>query len=76
MKKSIHTKQYKEIIKRVRLARLEAELSQAQVAKKLKWSQATVSNIETCERRIDILEMWELAKLYQKSISHFFPDGK
>lgn len=56
---------------RLREARKAAELSQVQVAARLKVDQKYISRIETGERRIDPVELEELAELYQKPIPYF-----
>ena len=71
MNKSIYTKDYKEIIKRLKRARIEDGLSQQEVAYKLKKPQSYISKTERGERRIDIVELHELARIYKKKISFF-----
>ena len=71
MDKSIHSKEYKIVLERMRKARLEAGLTQVQVAKKLGHHQSYVSKIESGERRIDVVELNKFAKLYGKSVSYF-----
>lgn len=56
---------------KLREARLEAELTQVEVGKKLKQPQAYVSKIERGERRVDAVELAEFAKLYKKSLDYF-----
>jgi len=69
--KSIHSKEYSAVIERLRKARLEANLTQLQVAKKLGHHQSYVSKIESGERRVDVVELNKFAKLYGKSVSYF-----
>lgn len=71
MDKSIHSKEYKVVLERMRKARLEAGLTQVQVAKKLGHHQSYVSKIESGERRVDVVELNKFAKLYNKSVSYF-----
>jgi transcriptional regulator with XRE-family HTH domain len=71
MDKSIHSKEYKIVLERMRKARLEAGLTQVQVAKKLGHHQSYVSKIESGERRIDVVELNKFAKLYGKSVNYF-----
>ena len=71
MDKSIHSKEYKVVLERMRKARLEAGLTQVQVAKKLGHHQSYVSKIESGERRVDIVELNKFAKLYGKSMDYF-----
>ncbi len=55
----------------MRKARLEAGLTQVQVAKKLGHHQSYVSKIESGERRVDVIELNKFAKLYGKSVNYF-----
>ena len=71
MSKSIYSKEYKKTIKKLKKARLEIGLKQEDVAEKLKKPQSYVSKIERGERRIDIAELQELAKIYKKEINFF-----
>jgi transcriptional regulator with XRE-family HTH domain len=71
MEKSIHSKEYKVVLQRLKAARIEADLTQVQVAKKLGHHQSYISKIESGERRIDVVELNRLAKLYGKNMSYF-----
>lgn len=71
MDKSIHSKEYKVVLERMRKARLEAGLTQMEVAKKLGHHQSYVSKIESGERRVDVIELNKFAKLYGKSVNYF-----
>ncbi|MEX2437430.1 MAG: helix-turn-helix transcriptional regulator [Candidatus Paceibacterota bacterium] len=62
---------YQKLVQRLRQARLDARLTQVDVGKKLKKPQAYVSKIERGERRVDVVELDELAKLYKKSLEYF-----
>lgn len=71
MKKSIHTKEHAVFVECLKKARKEAELTQVQVAKKLKKPQSYVSQIESGQQRIDVVELQKFAKLYGKDINYF-----
>lgn len=71
MSKSIYSKEYKNTIEKLKKARLEIGLKQEEVAKKLKRPQSYISKIERGERRIDIAELQEIAKIYKKDIKYF-----
>jgi len=62
---------YQKLIERLRQARLEAGLTQVEAGKKLKKPQAYISKIERGERRLDAVELDELARLYGKNINYF-----
>jgi transcriptional regulator with XRE-family HTH domain len=68
---NIHSKQYQEFIKKFKAARLDAGLTQAEVAKKLKKPQSFVSKFESGERRVDFVELRRFAELYKKPLSFF-----
>ena len=72
MGKSIHEKEYKKIINRLREARRDAGFSQQAVADKLCKPQSYVAKIETEERRIDVAEIKKLAAIYKKAVSYFY----
>ena len=71
MSKSVYSKDYKDIIERLKTARIEVGLSQQEVADKLGKPQSYVSKIESGERRLDVAEMKKLAQIYKKPSSYF-----
>lgn len=71
MSRSIHSDDYKMIIKRLKEARLEVGLSQQDVADKLDKPQSYVSKIESGERRLDVAEIKKFANIYKRDVSHF-----
>jgi len=71
MSKSIYSKDYKEIINRLKQARIDVGFSQQAVADKLSKQQSYVSKIESGERRLDVAEMKKLAQIYKKPSSYF-----
>lgn len=71
MKKSIHTNERAVFVKRLKQARVDAGLTQAEVADKLKCSQSWVSKIELGELRVEAIWLNRLAKLYGKSMNYF-----
>lgn len=52
-------------------ARKQAGLTQADVAKALKRPQTFISKCECGERRVDYVELKEMAKLYKVPVSFF-----
>jgi transcriptional regulator with XRE-family HTH domain len=68
---SARSPRYRRFLKRLRQARLEAHLTQPQVAAALKRPQSFVSKCESGERRIDVIELLDLARLYRKPIGYF-----
>ncbi len=66
---------YKYMLARLRQAREDAGLSQVDVAEALSFTQQHISRIETGDRRIDPLELLELALLYGKEVMYFLPNS-
>jgi transcriptional regulator with XRE-family HTH domain len=71
MKKSIYSEEYKYFLRKLIKARKEIGLTQKQVAVKIKKPQSFVSKFETGERRLDVIELKELAKIYKKPVNYF-----
>ena len=71
MNKSVYTNDYKEIIERLKTARIEAGLAQQEVADKLGKPQSYISKIESGERRLDVAEMKKFASIYKKDTNYF-----
>ena len=70
---SQHSKQYRAFLGKLRAARSESGLTQVQVAKSLRKPQSWVSKSESGERRLDPVELCELARLYDKDVRFFLP---
>jgi transcriptional regulator with XRE-family HTH domain len=62
--KSVYTRKYKKLIEYLRQARISADLTQADVAKALRRPQSFISKCESGERRIDVVELIEICKIY------------
>lgn len=71
MSKSIQTKEYAYFVERLKKARLAARLTQAQVAKKIGRPQSHISNIESGQQRVDVVELKRFAKIYGKNMNYF-----
>lgn len=69
MRKSVHTRAYKVLCKRLVAARHGAELSQQQLAKKLGRHQSYVAKYEGGERRIDVVELLEIASILKLDVT-------
>jgi len=71
----IMSKQYsqknKNLLEKLRSARLGAGLTQVDASKKLKKPQSYLSKIERGERKIEALELADFAKIYNKDINYF-----
>ena len=71
MNKTIFTKSHRYLVKQLTVARKQAKLKQKDVAKRLDRTQSYVSKIEAGQRRIDIVQLKELAEIYKKKIDFF-----
>lgn len=71
MKKILYSKDQIFLIERLKQARLDADLTQTEVAKKLKVTQAYVSKIESGQVRLDIFQLKTFANLYKKDVDAF-----
>jgi transcriptional regulator with XRE-family HTH domain len=74
MKLNIYKENYKKFLKKLIEARHQAGLRQIDVVQKIGKPQPYLSKIETGERRLDIIELQELATLYDKPLSFFTAD--
>ncbi|MCI0498233.1 MAG: helix-turn-helix transcriptional regulator [Planctomycetales bacterium] len=74
MKKTIYTAEYRAIVAKLKDVRLKRGLTQLEVAKSLGVGQSFVSKIESGQYRLDILQLQEFAKLYNKSLSSFLKE--
>ena len=68
---SIYSVRYQTFLKRLRQARLEANLTQVEVAIKLSQPQSYVSRCESGERRVDVVELTDFAMIYRKPMEYF-----
>ncbi len=68
---ALHTRRYKAFLMRLRQAREDSRLTQAQVAKRLGRSQTWISKCELGERRVDFVELEDLARAYGKPLEWF-----
>ncbi|MEA5358746.1 helix-turn-helix transcriptional regulator [Amycolatopsis sp., V23-08] len=67
MDKSIYSAEYLRLCALLRELRLEAGLTQVQVAKLLDEQQSFVSKYEAGERRLDVVELHQIARVLQTS---------
>lgn len=71
MPRAIYQDDHKKIVERLKKARFESGLGQIEVAEKLGRTQSYVSKIESGQRRFDVLQLKEFAKIYKKSVNFF-----
>jgi transcriptional regulator with XRE-family HTH domain len=68
---ALHTRRYRAFLAKLRQAREEAGMTQVQVAKLVGRPQTWVSKCELGERRVDVVELEDLAAAYGKSLEWF-----
>jgi transcriptional regulator with XRE-family HTH domain len=66
---------YDSVLSRLIAARNELGLTQRDVSLRLGMAHSFMNKCESGERAIDIAELWALAKLYGKPLSHFTSNG-
>ena len=71
MKKTIYTKEHQELVSKLIKAREKAKLKQEDAAKLLGKTQSYVSKFESGQRRIDLVQLKELARIYKTKLEHF-----
>ena len=71
MPRVLYQDDHKKIVECLKKARIDAGLGQIEVAEKLGRTQSYISKIESGQRRFDVLQLKEFAKLYKKSLDFF-----
>ena len=71
---SIYKEQHQYIIKRLKSARSESGLDQSKVAQLLNKTQSYVSKVESGQRRIDVVQLSEFARVYRKNLNYFIKE--
>jgi transcriptional regulator with XRE-family HTH domain len=70
----IFSPRYQEFLVKLRQARLDAGMTQVEVARALDKAQSYVSKCESGERRVDVTELQLFAAVYQRAIGDFLPE--
>lgn len=71
MSGKIYSRDQKSTTSLLKQARIEAKLTQVQVAEILGVTQSYVSKVESGQTRIDVITLKEFAKIYKKNTSWF-----
>jgi len=69
--KTIHSKEYLAILKKLVQARNAADITQAELGERLNRSQSYISKIENGQLRIDILQLKNIAVTLGKELKDF-----
>lgn len=71
MKKSIYSTEQSVVVEKLVTARKKAGLTQTDVANELGRTQSFLAKIESGQRRVDVVLLKELARIYKVSVSEF-----
>lgn len=71
---TIHDTRYKAVIKRVTELRKLAGLSQREIAQAIGVSQSDISKVERCERRLDVIELYDVLWVVAHQDQHHFDE--
>ena len=71
MRKSVFTREYRVLLNLLIAARKSADLTQAQLGKRLRKSQSWVSKCERAERRIDVIELRRMCRVLGTTLPEF-----
>ncbi len=71
MNNNIYSKNHLFLIKQLKKAREESGLSQGDVAEIFGKTQSYISKAESGQRKIDVIQLNEFAKIYKKDINFF-----
>lgn len=71
MTKTIYSKDHKFVVEQLKKARIAAGLDQKKAAELLGKTQSYISKVESGQRRIDIVQLKEFAKIYKKEVDFF-----
>lgn len=71
--KSIHDQRYMEVVALLRKAREQSGRTQREIAQMLGRPQSYVSKVETCERRIDFVELLQLCRVIGATLPEITP---
>ena len=71
MPKTIYSKEHKRITERLKKARKEAGLTQAEAGKRFGQDQTVISKIESGQYRVDAVQLRKLAGIYKQDLNDF-----
>jgi len=74
MPSSLHSAATRLLCRRLVDARKAAGMTQTAAAGALGWPQPRLSDIERRQRRIDIIELLAIARVYRRPLSYFVDD--
>lgn len=71
--KTIHDQRYIEVIALLRKARERSGHTQGEIAQMLGRPQSYMSKVETCERRVDVIELFQLCRIINVTLAEVIP---
>lgn len=71
MSKTIYTNEHKNLIAKLKSARLSAKFDQKTAAKRLNKSQSYISKMESGQRKVEIIQLKKFASIYKKPLNYF-----
>jgi transcriptional regulator with XRE-family HTH domain len=71
MEKTIYSREYGVVLRLLREARTKAGITQVELAKKLRQTQSFVSKIERGDRRLDIVQLRTLCRIFGLTLVEF-----
>lgn len=74
MAKSHHTDLYRKLAVELKVARVRSGMKQQEVADKLGEAQSYVSKVELGERRLDVVELQKLCRVYDLELTAFLKE--
>lgn len=74
MSKVIYSKEHKFLVEQLKKARIKAGLDQIKIAEILGKTQSYISKIESGQRRIDVVQLKEFARVYKKPLNYFIKE--
>lgn len=69
-----HSTRYRALLRKLKQARKDSGLTQQEVVAALRRYRNFVTKVESGERRIDPIELQDLARLYGRPISYFLEE--
>jgi len=73
LSRHVYSDRYQIFLEKLRQARLDAGLTQLEVAQHLGKPQSYISKCESGERRVDFIELLDFTQQYNKPIEYFLP---
>lgn len=71
MNKTIYSKEHAYLVRQLKQARKEANLTQVEVANTLAKTQSYISKVENGDLRLDVIQLKRFANLYKKELQFF-----